>query len=112
MTNMAQTIRLAQNQLLARLDTTGPGVSHGVNQAFVEDLVEQFAMEENEVYPLAQSSGWTGGTAVLELKYQHQNLRQQFDHACQNPADWKIFCQQLREHFAAEDLTVLSLLDR
>jgi hypothetical protein len=83
-----------------------------VNQAFIKDLVQEFAMEESEVYPLAQSTGWTGGTAVLELKYQHQTLLQQFDHACHDPADWKVFCQQLREHFTVEDLTVLSLLDR
>ncbi len=110
--NTVETIRFAQNQLLARLDTTGPGTSSSVNQAFIKDLIQEFAKEENEVYPMAQSTGWTGGAAVLELKYQHQTLRQQFDRACHDPAEWKTFCQHLREHFSVEDLTVLSLLER
>ncbi len=112
MMSAVESVRLAQNQFLARLHTTGPGGSFSVNQAFIEDLVEQFAKEENEVYPMAQSTGWTGGAAVLELKYQHQTLRQQFDRACHDPAEWKTFCQHLREHFSVEDLTVLSLLER
>ncbi|MHB1611902.1 MAG: hypothetical protein ACYCT0_09465 [Sulfobacillus sp.] len=110
--SLIETMRETHQNLLERLKTVGPGADETVNDAFMEDLRQHFALEEQEVYPIAQATGWTAGTAVTELLYQHQILRQQCLEASHDPKHWVMFCEQLSEHFAVEDLTVFSLVDQ
>lgn len=97
--------------ILRDLHDAGPLNSKIVNDALLERLVAHFAREERELYPMAQATGWTGGSAVTELRYQHQTLRNSFQESLEDEKAWERFCQQIQDHFAAEDLLVFPLIE-
>lgn len=84
--------------------------------AFKDALLEHFAEEEAFLYPVAQMSGWTGGAAVIEFRYQHQYLRNLLKELEENIAGsqstYDHFLSKLREHFRGEELVVFPLADQ
>ncbi len=113
-TNPMTVVEAMKNEhgsMLRELNQAGPTASMDVNEAFLGHLTDHFAQEERELYPMAQAAGWTGGSAVTELRYQHQTLRQNFKESVQNRESWERFGQQVREHFSAEELLVFPLVE-
>ena len=106
----AEAMKVAHRTILRAMEMAGPLAAETENDAFLQQVLEHFAEEEREVYPIAQATGWTGGSVVSELRYQHQTLRQTFLDSVQNEKSWERFDQQIREHFSAEELLVFPLI--
>lgn len=98
-------------RILREYHQVGPVASAADNDAFFAALLGHFAREERELYPVVQATGWTGGSAVTELRYQHQTLSQMFKASLQDSETWDRFGRQLQEHFSAEELLVFPLLE-
>ncbi len=97
--------------IIKELSDAGPLQSKILNDTLLERLLAHFAREERELYPMAQATGWTGGSAVTELRYQHQTLRQNFLESLHDETAWERFCQHVQDHFSAEELLVFPLVE-
>lgn len=98
-------------RMLREYHQVGPAASDAGNDAFLAALLEHFAREERELYPVVQATGWTGGSTVTELRYQHQTLRQMCKDSVRDGESWSRFGRQLQEHFSAEELLVFPLVE-
>lgn len=108
---VVEAMREDHGTLLKELRDAGPLKSGAKNEEILARLVAHFAQEERELYPMAQATGWTGGSAVTELRYQHQTLRHTFQEPLEDEKAWELLYQQVQEHFSAEELLVFPLVE-